>query len=387
MKESLKPKRCFNSKDWLKTKSYSNLTLFNVACRSESETRQHMQEIRWQSPDKQQCPNSSCRAFESHYWRPRRKQWRCRRCGRDFSVTSNTVLAYCKMSLVEIFTSAYLYCSTAAGISTIENGAQIGVTPKSNWFLQHKFREATARERARNMTPLSGVVHVDGGYFGGKRREPNKHGKYHNFDEKAEAIRQKIEGAPSGRLRRWRNLQPGGKQNAERKKRCRVVISLRELHEQEGMGAQRTRVGVFKSESSAEAIAFIEKNIAPGAVVMTDDAPAFIKLGRLFDHRTVCHKEEWVTDDGVSCSQSESFNSRMRRSEYGVHHNYTPLHLQRYASEKAWREDSRRMSLADKTYQLLSYCLADGKSKDFRGYYQGNRVAVKTLSKGRKPKT
>jgi transposase-like protein len=352
------------------------LTIFDIACRSDEETHRHAAQLRWGSPNKQRCPDANCGSFDSHYWRPRREQWRCRKCGRDFSVTSNTVFAYSKLSLKEVFTSAYLYCATAAGISTIENAAQIGVTPKTNWFLQHKFREATARERARDVTPFSGVVHVDGGYFGGKRREPNEHGKYHKFDEREATVRAKLEGAPSGRQRRWRNLQPGGKKNAERKLRCRVVISLRELHAQKGMGARRTRVKVVKSEFGADAMAFIEANIEPGTVVMTDDAPAYVKLSGRFTHRTVCHKERWVTDDGVSCSQSESFNSRMRRSEYGVHHNYTELHLQRYAEEKAWREDSRRMSLADKTFELIRFCLADGKSKELRGYYQGNRPAA-----------
>jgi len=49
-----------------------------------------------------------------------------------------------------------------------------------------------------------------------------------------------------------------------------------------------------------------------------------------------------VTDDGVNVNQAESFFSRLRRAEYGIHHRISGQYLYQYANEMAWREDRRR---------------------------------------------
>jgi hypothetical protein len=49
--------------------------------------------------------------------------------------------------------------------------------------------------------------------------------------------------------------------------------------------------------------------------------------------------------DGETCTNAaESFFSRIRRAEIGVHHKLAGNYLGAYAAEMAWREDNRRRS-------------------------------------------
>lgn len=52
-------------------------------------------------------------------------------------------------------------------------------------------------------------------------------------------------------------------------------------------------------------------------------------------------------DAGVCTNQAESFFSRLRRSELGVPHHFSPQYLHQYSGEVAWREDHRRVSNAE----------------------------------------
>ena len=49
------------------------------------------------------------------------------------------------------------------------------------------------------------------------------------------------------------------------------------------------------------------------------------------------------------------------------------IYLIFYANEIAWREDNRRKSVKEKFEQLLKCCLNTLPSRDFTGYWQGNK--------------
>lgn len=224
------------------------------------------------------------------------------------------------------------------------------------------------------------TVQADGGYFCGKRRSINKHGAVHNRKEREQAVREKIEGAPSGRQRRARQMSATGKANIARRKKRRVVAVIRELFPEKGRGARRTVVDVFLSENSRDMTDLVRTFVPKGSTIMTDECPAYLDLSRDYDHRFVAHSAEWVNEEGTNDNQAESYFSRLRRAEYGVYHQFTPLHLLEYAQEHAWREDCRRMTLKDKTFGVLQAMLTLGKSIIYRGYWQGNRLKKETIA-------
>jgi hypothetical protein len=73
----------------------------------------------------------------------------------------------------------------------------------------------------------------------------------------------------------------------------------------------------------------------------------------------------WCTN----INQAESFFSRMRRAEIGVHHR----HLAAYATELAWREDARRVSNGSQFTMIVSATAAAPKSETWSGYWQRRR--------------
>lgn len=63
------------------------------------------------------------------------------------------------------------------------------------------------------------------------------------------------------------------------------------------------------------------------------------------------------SNDGASTIQAESFFSRVRRAEIGIHHKIAGPYLAAYAAEMDWREDNRRMNNGEQ-YRLVVRRLA-----------------------------
>jgi transposase-like protein len=364
---------------YLRTAQYRDFRREQIFKMTELEVIQFFATVRWGCIDKQCCPSPSCASFKTHYWRSHRHQWRCRDCGRDFSVTTGTAFAYHKKSLQTIFSGLFGFCATSSGISSIEAGADLGMTDKSAWYLHSKIREVLLKTRPVDI----GIeqIQVDGGWFGGKRRDANKHSANSHIDARAEAIKEKIEGAPTGRQRRKKQMKPGAQENAVRRLKRRCVLVIRELFAEKGAGARRTIVTVANSENEFDAVNFIKKHVPTKSTIWSDEGHAFASLARHgYIHQQVVHSVEYVSDDGVNDNQAESYFCRLRRSEYGVHHQFSPLHLFEYANEKAWREDERRTSLKEKVTDLIRKILTSGKAKMYRGYYQGKRPKSEMLN-------
>ena len=86
--------------------------------------------------------------------------------------------------------------------------------------------------------------------------------------------------------------------------------------------------------------------------------------------RRVNHSAEYVSEDGASVNQAESFFSRLRRAEYGVHHRISGKYLYQYANEMAWREDNRRISNGINFKFVTAAALRHPKSAVWAGYWQ-----------------
>ncbi|MBX3587762.1 MAG: IS1595 family transposase [Ramlibacter sp.] len=359
---------------FLLTTACRNFSQHHISQMTDEQVIRFFSQARWGSEDMQACP--ACGEIANHYWRRSRAQWRCRGCCRDFSVTSGTAFSHRKISLRRILEMIFNFAVSAKGVPAAQLARSHGHRWRTCWLLTAKLREVLLKNR--ETTLLSGVVQMDGGYFGGKRRDANQHGL--RTQAYRDAVAAKVESAPTPRSRRRKQLLPGGVENARRRKNRRVIMVLRELFPEAGSGARRTIVSVARSENDKDAMALAQRFITPGAVVMTDESGAFTQLSHWFDHKTVQHSIEYSTKDGVNDNQAESYFSRIRRAEYGVFHRFTPLYLMDYAQEFVWREDSRRQSMRDKVEVLLRLSLRSGRSAGFGAYYQGNRRALEILN-------
>ncbi len=84
----------------------------------------------------------------------------------------------------------------------------------------------------------------------------------------------------------------------------------------------------------------------------------------------VNHSREFKSEDGACTNEAESWFSRLRRSEMGIHHRISGQYLYQYANEMAWREDYRREPNGLHFRRITGAALRHPKSEIWCGYWQ-----------------
>ena len=198
-----------------------------------------------------------------------------------------------------------------------------------------------------SLRPFQGVVEMDGVYVNGYIRPRNRLEK---------------------RIDRRKAYKPNK----------RVVISLRQ-RDQFGIGANRTRTFILRSENPVELSRIAHRFIVRGSEVHTDENMGYSNFIAHYNHRVVNHAIEYCGANGENNNQSESYNSRFRRLQYGQCHKLGTLYLSNYANEIAYREDTRRFNNGFIFRDILKKCLDSGISNEFCGYWQGNHRVAERL--------
>ena len=74
--------------------------------------------------------------------------------------------------------------------------------------------------------------------------------------------------------------------------------------------------------------------------------------------------------NGACTNQAESFFSRLRRSEIGVHHHVAGPYLNAYAGEMARRDDNRRVANGSQAAIVTRAAMVSPVSRKWAGYWQ-----------------
>jgi len=305
------------------------LSLVDLCDLSDDAAHKMLCAMRWPDTDGAPiCPKCSCAAVYTYRCR---RVFKCKACHRQFSATSGTSLAYRKLPVRTLLMAFSLFVNAAKGISSLQLSRYLGLHAKTAFVLLHKLRYALMSTAAT--TQLSGVVEIDGGWFGGHVR-PENH-RVARID------------------RRRRQHQSG-------KRRCVVVMRQR---------GGPTVTAVVKHE--VEAVPIIRRRVARGSTVHADEARAWDELHASFDMKRINHREAY-SKDGACTNQAESYISRLRRAESGQHHHIGP-HLDQYAGEMAWREDMRRNDTGTQFNACGRVVLGHPPSRAWTGYWQRHR--------------
>lgn len=315
------------SQHFLLSRTARTLSLAKVARMSDEEAHDAFRLIRWcDTGGEPVCPRCGCL---THSFITTRKLWKCKGCAHQFSVTSGTIFASRKLPIRDYLLAIAIFANGAKGHSALQLSRDLDVQYKTAFVLSHKLREAVAAEQAERT--LSGTVEVDGAYFGG-------YVKPANF--KADRIDRRLARNQTGKRR--------------------VVVALRERQ-------GRTLPFVFKSEDASAAT--VATRVAPGTVLHADEATSWDRLHARFLTKRINHSEAY--SDGEACTnQVESFFSRIRRAEIGIHHHVAGPYLSAYASEMAWREDHRRVSNGVQYLMMTDAALQHPVSRQWKGYWQ-----------------
>src|SRR6266511_3796060 len=114
------------------------------------------------------CP--ACEGKE-HYYLKTQKRWKCKACGRQFSVKLGTIFEDSPIGLDKWLPAMWMLVNCKNGVSSYEIARDLGVTQKTAWFMLHRVREAM---QDKTTTKLSGTVEVDESFIGGKSRNMHR---------------------------------------------------------------------------------------------------------------------------------------------------------------------------------------------------------------------
>lgn len=235
------------------------------------------------------------------------KKFRCRDCGRKFSVLKGTIFEHTKQPL---FSWLYALLKMAVhgrkGISSCELARDLGITQPNAWKMLNKIRMAMT-EANKQMEKLALIVEVDEVYIGGKPRKNNC--KWVNKSEREKtpvvvAVERMAENRP-GRARAFTMTEK------DHKGRRLTQHQMEEIVE--------GNIDVMRSE------------------VHSDQSPLYASLaGRGVLHESVPHFKHYVSPNGHNhINTAESFNALPKRSFMGIYHKED--HVDRYMQEAAYR--------------------------------------------------
>lgn len=229
-----------------------------------------------------------------------RSLWKCRACGKQFSVKKGTIFEDSPIPLSKWLPAIWLYSAGKKGRSSHQLARDLGVTQKTAWFIGHRIRLAMETE-SFNRPFLSGEVEADETILGG--REKNKH-------------------------RSLRRPTPWGPRLGKT-----AVMGLLERHGE-------VRAAAIPNRGEIELHYQIRRHVTPGSTLYTDEWRAYQGLAQDYVHEVINHGEEYVRGR-VSTNGIENFWSLLKRVIYGTHHSVQPFHLDRYLAENVARFNAR----------------------------------------------
>jgi len=315
------------SQHFLLSAKARSLSLSQVLRLTDDAAYETFKAVRWAETDgKPFC--AKCGGVTVYEFKARRI-FKCKACNAQFSVTSGTIFASRKMAHRDLLAAIAIFVNGAKGHSALQLSRDLDCQYKTAFVLAHKLRETMGA--ADKGTKVSCHVEIDGMYTGG-------YVKPSNYRE-------------NRKDRRLAENQTGKRQ---------VVIVARE---REG------KTLTFVTKSEAEGVRGLHDRIALGSTIYADEASHWDAFHARYVTKRINHTVAY-SHEGVSTNMAESFFSRLRRAEIGIHHHIAGPYLAAYAAEMDWREDHRRISNGQQYQMVVRAALAHPVSKNWKGYWQ-----------------
>ena len=294
-----------------------NLVSLSRTFSNEDMAREFLEARLW--PNGPVCPH--CKSNEAYKLtgKPNSKNpvpkgvYKCKKCRQKFTVRVGTIFEDSKLPISKWLMAFHLLTSSKKGISSLQISRELGITPKSAWFMTHRIREAM-----RTITPpkpKKGIVEMDETYVGGRPRK---------F---------------SGKRGRGTEKTP-------------VVALVRRGGD--------VRAAVVDRVTSKNLREHAMKHGHPGSVLMTDEFSSYGPVGKEFSgHGVVCHSAGEYATGIRHVNTAESFFALLKRGHYGQFHQLSKHHLHRYVNEFEFRWNHRKTS--DGARMLAAISGAEGK--------------------------
>lgn len=282
---------------------FNNLRELILSMPTEKSCREYLAKQRW-TDGKAVCPycgHGKCYSIEDG------ERYKCasKECYKRFKITVGTIFEASNIPLSKWFTAIYLVTAHKKGISSYQLGKDIGCTQKSAWFILHRIREALRNKEAVTLGH-NAPVEADETFVGGKF----------------------------------------GNMNKQRRKKMKEIANP--------MGNKTTVLGIIERDGQLVAKAMPTKNslkipqtitetVTPNATLITDSSNMYNRIKNNYNYHAVNHGIfEYVRGD-VHTNSIEGAFSHFKRMIYGIYHQISSKHTQRYCDEFAFRYNSREV--------------------------------------------
>ncbi len=258
------------------------------------------------------CPHCSA----EHPYKTNRG-WKCsnKDCYKKFTVRVGTIFENSKIPFRVWFAAIFLATTSSKGISSVQLARQLNITQKTAWFVLHRIREML-KDKAPKMLGNQNPVEADESYLGGK--EKNKH------------------------LSKRRSLVNNNLKNDGTEYKAKNTVLG--IIERDG----HVVLKYVPNATKKNMVEFIGKHVPKGSKIYTDEFRGYNSLGKKYDHNSVNHTlSVYVTGD-CHTNSIENFWSILKRGLYGIYHQVSDKHVQRYLDEFAGRFNTRLIGNQDK---------------------------------------
>jgi transposase-like protein len=253
--------------------------------------------LRW--PNGPVCPRCE---HKEHYYLATQKRWKCKKCGKQFSVKQGTIFEDSPIGLDKWLVAIWMVANCKNGISSYEVHRAIGVTQKSAWFMLHRIRLAMQTNSLVKLGGPGSEVEVDETYIGGRSRNMHK----------------------EVRKRRIKMNGPGDK------------TAVLGMIERGGVVRALVAPNVRKTHLQGE----VRKHVDAGSTVYTDALLSYKGLDGDYIHKTIDHAVKYVSG-AVHTNTLENYWSLLKRGLKGTYISVEPFHLFRYLDEQSFRYNHR----------------------------------------------
>ena len=257
------------------------------------------------------CPRCGV-AGDPRYISTRPGVLRCRHCRGDIHLTAGTVMERTHTPLSVWFWAAYLVASQTPGMSAVQFQRQLGLSRYETAFqILHKLR--------------AGMVRPDQDRIGGKP------------DEIVEADETYVGGRTRGKGRGVHDMVLVAGAVEVRQRKSASSLNKRKTRRYAG----RVRLALVPDRSAKSLGGFIERNVVPGATLITDDWNGYAKLGENgYFHTAVAERGNMQVAETFLPIIHLVF-SNLKTWLRGIHHGVSPQHLQAYLNEFTFRFNRR----------------------------------------------
>ncbi len=262
--------------------------------------------VRMRFPNGVACPRHGCGSADVVKI-TNRHEWRCRECGRQFSVKMGTVFESSPIGFDKWLPAMWLLANSRNGVSSHELGRSLGVTQKTAWFMLHRLRLAL---KADNSEQFAGAVEADETYVGGKQRATMT---------TALGFKRLAHGPGEGKA---------------------TVFGLLERSTEGSRKPSRVRAMVVKDRKRMSLLPAIRNNVLPGSVLYTDAWQPYRSTQRDYTHFYIDHAVKYV-EGHITTNRIENFWSCLKRTLHGTYIAPRAFHLQAYVDEQVYRFNVR----------------------------------------------